>query len=159
MLKELLLHSSHTVRTSAVIARDRKIVLVEFDDAGFVHFNLPGGGVQGGETIHDGLIREVREEIDCDVTVRELLFADEYQPTGRGPTEGGLPAIRLIFRCDLATGATPRMPARPDPMQTAVRWVSLDEMGHPTPLLPDIRDNLAAALHSPGTQRMFTFGP
>ena len=159
MPRELLVHSSHTVRTSAVIARDGKIVVVEFNDAGFAHFNLPGGGVQGGETVHDGLVREVREEIDCDVAVRELLFAHEYQPTGRGPTEGGLPAIRLIFRCDLAAGAMPRLPARPDPMQTAVRWVSLDEIGRPTPLLPDIRDNIAAALRSPGAQRMFTFGP
>ena len=116
MPRELLVHSSHTVRTSAVIARDGKIVVVEFNDAGFAHFNLPGGGVQGGETVHDGLVREVREEIDCDVAVRELLFAHEFQPTGRGPTEGGLPAIRLIFRCDLAAGAMPRLPgsARPD---------------------------------------------
>ncbi len=159
MRRELLVRSSHTVRTSAVIARDGKIVVVEFDDAGLVHFNLPGGGVQGGETVRDGLVREVREEIDCDVIVHELMFAHEYQPTGRGPTEGGLPAIRLIFRCDLAPGAMPRLPARPDPMQTAVRWVSLDEIGRPTPLLPDIRDNLAAALRSPGAQRMFTFGP
>ena len=159
MLRELLVQSSHTVRASAVIPCGGSIVLVEFDDAGFGHFNLPGGGVQGGETVHDGLVREVREEIDCDVTVRELLFAHEYQPTGRGPTEGGLPAIRLIFRCDVAEGAVPRMPPRPDPMQTAVRWVALDEIGHPTPLLPNIRDNLVAALRSPGTQRMFTFGP
>ncbi len=152
------MRSSHTVRASAVIARDDQIVLVEFNDDGFRHFNLPGGGVQGGETVGDGLVREVREEIECDVIVRNLLFAHEYQPPERGTTEGGLPAIRLIFRCDIDGQAEPRLPASPDPMQTAVRWVPLDKIGNPTPLLPDISDNIKAALESPGSQRLFTFG-
>jgi len=33
---------SHTVRAEAVIERDGSILLIKVDDAGFVHYSLPG---------------------------------------------------------------------------------------------------------------------
>ncbi len=76
------------VRAYAAIEREGSTLLVKFDDAGIVHYNLPGGGVLPGETVHDDLAREVREETSCDVVVGAFLFAHEHQP-GVGRDAGG----------------------------------------------------------------------
>lgn len=46
------------VGVNAAIVRDQAILLVEFDDAqSGLHYNLPGGGVHAGETLHAALRR------------------------------------------------------------------------------------------------------
>lgn len=56
------------VRNSAVLAaRDRDMP----------RFSFPGGGVECGECLLDGLRREVREEVGMAVTVGELLHVRE----------------------------------------------------------------------------------
>ena len=49
--------SSHTVRAEAVIERDGSILLIKVDDAGFVHYSLPGGGVEAGESVRGACSR------------------------------------------------------------------------------------------------------
>lgn len=39
-------------------------------------YDFPGGGIELGETIHDGLIREVREETGFNVKIDTLLAAE-----------------------------------------------------------------------------------
>lgn len=50
------------VGVNAVITFDNQLLAVKFDDETGPHYNLPGGGVEAGERIPDGLIREVYEE-------------------------------------------------------------------------------------------------
>ena len=68
------------VGASAVIVRDAAIVLVEYGAGWQPHFNLPGGGIEQGESIVVGLRREVREETGAEVSVGPLLLALEYFP-------------------------------------------------------------------------------
>src|SRR5207248_3714127 len=69
------------VRVGAVIVRKSAIVLVEYDDdKSGRHFNLPGGGVTEGESLHDALRREISEETRMEVDVGRLLLVWEYVP-------------------------------------------------------------------------------
>lgn len=56
-------------RAVRVIAFDqeRKIALVHAKIRGY--YELPGGGVEKGETLEDGAIREIKEEAGCDVKI------------------------------------------------------------------------------------------
>lgn len=45
------------VRTSALFIQSNKVLLVEFHDKHGLHYNLPGGGVERGETLIEGLKR------------------------------------------------------------------------------------------------------
>ncbi len=115
------------VAVGAVIVRDRSVLLVEFDDDGY-HTNLPGGGVDQGESLHAALHREVMEEAAAEVEIGPMLFAVEYDPAQHREDADPVHKLKLFFRCYLLDGSEPRFPDTPDPMEIGVRWVPLAEL-------------------------------
>ncbi|HEV7128529.1 MAG TPA: NUDIX hydrolase [Ktedonobacterales bacterium] len=55
----------------AVIARAGQVLLARRRDIGW--WNLPGGGVEPGETVEEGLRREVREEVCVAIEIVRLV--------------------------------------------------------------------------------------
>jgi 8-oxo-dGTP diphosphatase len=150
----MLQHFNMRVGANAVIVRDDAILLVEFGNGWKRHFNLPGGGIEPGETILDGLRREVREETCAEITIGALVLAWEYFPPHYDQPDGELHKLGLIFRCELQVGSEPRLPAQPDPHQIAVQWVPL--LALPTePLLPKIGDQLLVLITTPPAHNPF----
>jgi len=68
-------HSICDVRTVGVLIRDGKL-LVQRDRDGN-EFALPGGHVQVGETLADGLVREYREETGTEISCVRMLWSEE----------------------------------------------------------------------------------
>jgi 8-oxo-dGTP diphosphatase len=62
-------------RASAIIVRDKKILLV--GDSRHAHFWTPGGGVEEGESVEEAIEREVLEELGCKVVKSEFLTTYE----------------------------------------------------------------------------------
>ena len=60
------------VGVNAAIVRDESILLVEFDDETGRHCSLPEGSVEAGESLHQAVRREVREETGAEVGVSKL---------------------------------------------------------------------------------------
>ena len=50
------------IRCTGLIVENNSVLLVEYDDNG-IHYNLPGGGLEPGETILEGVAREVLEKL------------------------------------------------------------------------------------------------
>ena len=63
------------VRTVGVLIQDGKI-LVQRDRTGN-EYALPGGHIQVGEALQDGLIREFKEETGADIVCKKMLFTEE----------------------------------------------------------------------------------
>lgn len=59
----------------AVIVRDSRVLLVRSTNSTGGAWDLPGGFLLFGETPEDGLKRELREELNGDIEVGELLGA------------------------------------------------------------------------------------
>ena len=78
-------------------------------------WEFPGGKIEPGETPEEALRREIREELDIDITVGRLLATVEYD----------YPAFHLSMQCYLCTlpAGTPRLLEHED-----ARWLTRDDL-------------------------------
>src|SRR5690348_6684697 len=84
----------HSVSVSAVIVDDEgRVLAIRRRDNG--HWEPPGGVLELGESIIDGLVREVAEETG--LTIEPERLTGVYKNMVRG-------IIALVFRCRLAGG-------------------------------------------------------
>ena len=114
----------------AVIEREGRYLLARRRDIGW--WNLAGGGLEFGESVEEGLAREVREEIGATITVERLIGV--YSKPRKNE-------IVLAFLCRL-TDDSPA-PGLSDEV-SEVAWFLPNEF--PTEVLPKHRQRLDDAL-------------
>ena len=67
------------VRVAGLLMIDNSLLMVEHIKGGKSYWLLPGGGVNIGEDTKSALKRELKEELNLDCYVNELLFVVESQ--------------------------------------------------------------------------------
>ena len=114
----------------AVIEREGRYLLAHRNDIDW--WNLVGGGLEYGETVEEGLAREVREEVGADIEMVRLTGVYS-KPRKR--------EIVLAFLCRLAPGS-----AEPTTSEevSEVAWFAPGEL--PPNLLPKHRQRMEDAL-------------
>ncbi len=122
--------STHVFRIGvfAVIEDAGKVLLARRRDIGW--WNLPGGGMEAGETVDDALRREIREEVGIEVHIDYLVGV--YSKPQKSE-------VVLTFLCHPASGT----PGTSDEV-SEVGWFPMDDL--PEPLLPKHRQRLHDAL-------------
>ena len=69
-----------TIRVAAAVIRDGNKIFAtqrgygEFKDG----WEFPGGKIEAGETAEEAIVREIKEELDADIKVGELIDTVEY---------------------------------------------------------------------------------
>ncbi|MFS0777722.1 NUDIX domain-containing protein [Neobacillus sp. 3P2-tot-E-2] len=118
------------IRCTGLIVENNSVLLVEYDDNNGIHYNLPGGGLEPGETILEGVAREVLEETTAQVDVGPLALIYEFTPHKQSGdyNVNEKHGLHLIFECTIKNNSIPRLPQNPDPHQSAVKWVTLEEL-------------------------------
>lgn len=64
------------IRTAGIWIADEQILLESLADKEV--WGIPGGGLEDGETVEQGCIREYREETGLDMVCRRLAIVHEY---------------------------------------------------------------------------------
>ncbi|SFS74727.1 NUDIX domain-containing protein [Paenibacillus sp. BC26] len=117
------------VRPTALIIQNHHVLLIEYSEHDRLHYNLPGGGAEPGESVTETLVRELREEANVEIDIGPIAFVYEFAPHRQsGEYNSETPCLHLIFDCAIQEGSVPGLPDSPDPMQVGVRWVSLQEL-------------------------------
>lgn len=129
------------VRAGALIIKNKSVLLIEFNDENGLHYNLPAGGVEPRETVIEAVHREVKEEASVEVEVGPLAFVYEYAPHLNSNKYGETHSLVLMFECKLKNHSKPKMPKKPDPNQTDVKWVPLSELNDII-LYPNIQNHI-----------------
>lgn len=62
------------IRVTGILIEDNKILLVKPKVSDKRNWSLPGGKLEQGETIEQGIIREMKEETGLDVEIVRLLY-------------------------------------------------------------------------------------
>lgn len=101
---------------AAVIAEEGRIFATqrgygEFKDG----WEFPGGKIEEGETPQQALVREIREELDTEVEVGDLLGTVEYD----------YPTFHLSMQCFLCRIKSGSLNLKE---HEAARWLSKDEL-------------------------------
>ncbi|MCD7743717.1 MAG: (deoxy)nucleoside triphosphate pyrophosphohydrolase [Lachnospiraceae bacterium] len=132
---------------AAVIRHENKIFATqrgygEFKDG----WEFPGGKVEPGETAQEALVREIREELDTVISVRERIARVEYD----------YPAFHLSMDCFWAEVVSGDLVLKE---HEAARWLSKEELYSVEWLPADLEliERIQTALRSTRlTDRFFT---
>ena len=114
----------------AVIERDGRYLLARRRDIGW--WNLPGGGLEAGETVDEGLAREVHEEVGVEIEIVRLVGV--YSKPGKQE-------VVLTFLCRLRG---PQAQPTTSEEVSEVAWFSPEAL--PAGLLPKHRQRLEDVL-------------
>jgi len=71
-----------SVRPSAIVLKDGKLLVVKSEYNGQTFYLLPGGGIEEGETILQCAERETREETNIIVKAKKLTYLNDFIPEG-----------------------------------------------------------------------------
>jgi len=125
------------LRVAAIVVRGTQILLVEHRKRGEHYWVLPGGRLEGLETLEAALRRELREELSLDARVGELVIVSEMLAPDRH-------VVNLMFHAEIGEGAEPRLD-RADPVLAGWQWVSTDQLPR-LDFRPPIADALRAVI-------------
>ena len=101
---------------AAIIIKDNKIFATQ---RGYGEFKggweFPGGKVEAGESLENALVREIKEELDADIKVRELFETVEYD----------YPNFHLTMHCFICDLLSEDLVLRE---HDDARWLGKDEL-------------------------------
>ena len=107
----------------ALIVRNQSVLALRKTEG---RYALPGGGQDPGESLHQALQRECREEIGCQVSIDTLLTVADYLKPRNSKPGYHRHVVEFLFLCHVDKDYQPRNGPKPDKRQVDVEWLPLD---------------------------------
>jgi len=123
----------------ALILTEGRLLVSKMRDERGVFYVLPGGGQNPGETLHETLHRECKEEVGAEVEIGDLVFIREY--IGKNHSFAHRHAefhqLEHVFRCRLLNPDGVGPGHELDPRQVGVSWLAVENI-HLIRFLPEV---------------------
>jgi ADP-ribose pyrophosphatase YjhB (NUDIX family) len=114
----------------AIIIHRGKLLALEMRDSEGPWFQLPGGGQQPGETLHQALRRECQEEVNAQIEIGDLRLIREY--IGRNHEFAAEDAqghqVEFMFECSVLNPGEMRAGHEPDTGQLGISWLEISRL-------------------------------
>jgi ADP-ribose pyrophosphatase YjhB (NUDIX family) len=111
-----------------IVRKDQVLLLRKSGRNGDSRYALPGGGQDRGETLHECVFRECREEIAAKISIVGLAHvANAFKPLD-AKMVSYRQQVEFIFHCEVPKNYKPRQGPKPDKNQVGVEWVSLHRL-------------------------------
>ena len=123
-------------RAAIILLEDDKIALIERHRAGLHYYSFPGGHIEPVETPEQAAVRETKEELGLQVTIRKLAVVADWQ----GRTQYYFLADRLSGTFGTGTGEEMIHP-RPEKGTYQPLWMPIAELSS-QPIKPWFMANL-----------------
>ncbi len=113
-------HFLGKISLRAIVVRDGK-VLISRDVNDVDTWEIPGGRLHEGESLEEGLKREIQEELGVDANIGALVYSEQFHQTRDG-------SLHLLLTYEV-TLTDPTAEFRFDPHEVAeVKWISKDDL-------------------------------
>lgn len=121
------------MRVAVILIEDEKILLVKHRKHQQSYWVLPGGTVEGGETLKETAKREMKEETNLEIALGELAFINEAIPR-----DGHRHIIDLYFTAKISGGD---LKVTKDEVLQEARFFNMKELDNLI-FYPDIKGEL-----------------
>ncbi len=114
-----------SMRPAGLIVKNGKILVLDSNYSGRRFWLLPGGGIEGMETLEETVVREVKEETNYDVEIKKLLYVREWIDKQRDKN-----VLDIIFLAETISGEETHLkdPCLDKGHIEAIAWKSVDEL-------------------------------
>jgi len=142
--------NSIRIRVGAIIPKGKEFLFVKLIKDGNVFWLLPGGGLEFGETLAEGVIRELKEETNLDIKPYDIVYIRDRLGNNQHDLD-------IFFLAEITGG---KLELGDDPDQTehildAAKWIPVDELDKlsffPEDVIPLLREissgNTVDAIH------------
>lgn len=113
------------IRPGVLIVKDNKILVLSSKYSSGEFYLLPGGGIEGDETITECAIRETKEETNYDIKIIKLLYIQEWIDTSRDKN-----VMDMIFLAEILDGKETHLndPCLEKGHIKCIEWKTVDEL-------------------------------
>lgn len=111
------------IRVYGLLAHNQSLLIIKEPYAGEILYKLPGGGLEFGESLIDGLKRELKEELDLDLCAARHFYTQEDFMVSRFRANEQLLLIYFLIEVDNIQDLKKR-----DPSIDEIMWIPLNEL-------------------------------
>ena len=126
------METEHRISAGAVVIQEDQVLLVRYDGSGERSYLVgPGGGVLGNESLHQAVVREVREETGLEVSPQTVLFVEDLASRRHR-------IVKVWFLCNLIGGELADTKGALEEGITNVAWYRRDELPNEVVYPPEL---------------------
>ncbi len=121
--------NSFNIRVYGLLINEQKEVLLSDEERNEFQFTkFPGGGLDWGEGIHDALKREFKEELNLEITIKELFYLTDFFQVSAFNPKDQLISIYYRVTCDSFESIKVNREKIFTAKNESHRWIKINEL-------------------------------